>query len=343
MNGIVINPQNISLYSDHLAPLASILKMPYIVKDWEHACKVKKYYPDVTVLNSDEHIQSPDDLFEEYDCFIQPLFFNKKEFDAKQSTLYKSIRSIYCPHGYSDKPPIGTAEAHFDENLIYGDSMLDLYRYYETPEYLNNYTVVGNYRYEYYLKHRKFYDDIVGNEVFGQFPRKQSTILYAPTWKDIEDSSSFFGACDVILDGLPDTYNIVVKLHPNLFRDNKIQVRKIMEKYGCIDNVVILEEYMLVYPVLAGADIYIGDVSSIGYDFLIFDRPMFFLNKDAVDPSASRKYYLYRCGTKVCPKQYRDIFTIIDNVLKCDKDVFSSVRKNVYEYTFSKSGTLSNV
>ncbi len=44
-------------------------------------------------------------------------------------------------------------------------------------------------------------------------------------------------------------------------------------------NVVLIEDFPLVYPLLAATDIYLGDVSSIGYDFLMFNRPMFLSNK----------------------------------------------------------------
>ncbi len=335
MKSIVINPQNDRLYSDHLAPLASLLNIPYMVSDNDHADYIRRYYPSVQVLISQEHLSSPKDLFHSYDIMIQPLFFQREEFHQMIASVGKPVRSIYCPHGYSDKPPIDTSNAHVDMNLVYGDNMIDLYRHHHMSEYKQHIAFVGNYRSLYYQQHTAFYRDLITQEVSPKFSDDRTTILYAPTWKDNQNSSSFFIACETLIDALSSHYNLIIKLHPSLRRDHIDHVLHIVEKYGNKDGILIIDGYWPAYPILDYTDIYIGDISSVGYDFLTFNRPMFFIDKDNNASSNDRRYAIFSCGTVITPGQLHNILSILTHVLHDDDTCFSVARKQMYHYTFA--------
>ena len=121
------------------------------------------------------------------------------------------------------------------------------------------------------------------------------------------------------------------------------RVYEIVGKYEDKPNIVMLSDYPLIYPLAAACDLYIGDRSAVGYDFLAFNKPMFFLNQTGRDPASDRSVYLYRCGTVITPDRYDDIFGIIDATLPSDHERFGAVRKEVYDYTFGPERPFEDV
>ena len=63
-------------------------------------------------------------------------------------------------------------------------------------------------------------------------------------------------------------------------------------------------------------------MSSVGYDFLPFDKPMFFLNKQKRDPGLDRGLFLFRCGVEVLPEKFGELYSLIDKNLATDKERF---------------------
>ena len=61
-------------------------------------------------------------------------------------------------------------------------------------------------------------------------------------------------------------------------------------------------------------------MSSIGYDFLQFDKPMFFLNANQALP-------LHQCGASIDAETFD--FSLTDD--------FNREKKQLYQYTFEKS------
>ena len=92
----------------------------------------------------------------------------------------------------------------------------------------------------------------------------------------------------------------------------------------------------MIFPLLEVSSIYLGDMSSIGYDFLAFNRPMYFLNEHMLDPKADPRVFLYRCGVSIFPDNYHNVYEVIKNTLESDSFDFGKTRKQVYEYSFGK-------
>ena len=61
-------------------------------------------------------------------------------------------------------------------------------------------------------------------------------------------------------------------------------------------HVFLLSECPLVYPILALADVFLGDFSSVGYDALAFQIPLYFFPTE-------RPGRLYQCGQIIDPSK----------------------------------------
>jgi hypothetical protein len=96
-------------------------------------------------------------------------------------------------------------------------------------------------------------------------------------------------------------------------------------KYDNRRGVYFLNEFPAIYPLLEKVSAYIGDHSSIGYDFLYYDRPLYFLEKKEKAP-------LQECGRAV-----EDIKEL-EGWLKEDGKEFSEKRRELYCYAFGGSG-----
>lgn len=143
------------------------------------------------------------------------------------------------------------------------------------------------------------------------------TILYAPTWDDLENNCSFWSAFPHLAKRIPQNCHLLVKLHPNTVRKFEVELEVLFSRYKAHKNITFLDQSPPIYPLLSASSSYIGDMSSIGYDFLYFDRPMYFLNANSNLP-------LHRCGPAIDPKTF--IFS--------NTHSFSSIRKQTYGYTF---------
>ncbi len=130
---------------------------------------------------------------------------------------------------------------------------------------------IGNFRYRYFLKSKNFYDKL-------SLPRG---ILYAPTWEDSESHGSFWKMFPELANQIP---NLIVKLHPNTLRKYEARLEPLMGRYP--DR--FIPQIPPVYPILDRSDELICDMSSIGYDFLTFNRPIRFINRNVEFP-------LHRC------------------------------------------------
>lgn len=246
---------------DHLAPLCALESIPLILTDEKMADLARKFYPDLRVLLWDFRA-APERLVREVDTIIYttPRVLFDQIFYPAQALHGKRISTIFCPHGNSDKgrdAPL--MEGLRDEELIltYGPRIEAFLREKGVHVPIRR---VGNYRFSYYQKHRSFYTGLLP-------PKKRPQILYAPTWQDSENSSSFPHIWRQFLR-LPETFDWKIKLHPHLYRQYAGEIEELRV------SAALIEEFPPIYPLLDRADLLITDHSSVGYDFLVFNRPL---------------------------------------------------------------------
>jgi CDP-glycerol glycerophosphotransferase (TagB/SpsB family) len=218
------------------------------------------------------------------------------------------MQLIFCPHGQSDKglnapllAPFGTQDAV----LLYGDLLIEMLKTTNVWPSITRYALVGNYRLTYYLQNRQFMDDLVKKHIFSHLPQ-QPTLLYAPTWQDADESSSFFNEMFDLLRNLPSHWNLIIKPHPRLEEKTPAQFHKLLNYAEKHTNALIVTDFPFVYPILAQSNAYLGDFSSVGYDFLYFQKPMFFFSHPILKPGR-----LQTCGLLL--ENNKNPFSYIEN------------------------------
>lgn len=281
-------------YLDHLAPLCALMGIPLIVTDDKVATLAKTYYPDLQVIQW-EPFEAQAKLVSEFDqiiCCTPRLLFDQVFYFA-QAMQRKRVRTLWCPHGNSDKGRKSSfMEGLKDEEVLltYGKRMN---RFLEEKGVSGEKVCVGNYRLFYFEKHSDFYSKFIA--------KRGTTLLYAPTWQDGEKNSSFPDLWEQILR-VPTHWNLIVKLHPHLYSQFPQEIERMKRQAPA--HVQILEDFPPIYPLLDKVDLYIGELSSIGYDFLPFNRPMLLLNAD--NP----------LGNWITKEQYPQLFDVAANLIE---------------------------
>ncbi|MBN1915133.1 MAG: CDP-glycerol glycerophosphotransferase family protein [Parachlamydiales bacterium] len=305
---------------DHLAPLCHFLKIPLIIHDEKIYRLAQQQYVEVKFLYvpSTEVISFVMKEFESIiSCFPRIVF--EKEF--LPYCPLKTLRTIWCPHGFSDKgidTYLKKALAAERTILTYGNKGKKLLR-----DVAEKVLIVGNYRLGYFQKFSCFYEKIVQKML--PLNSRKKIVFFAPTW-DYQNSLFSFGPS--LLHSIPHEYHIVIKPHPNTFLHQ--DGWKIWSLEGQ-KNITLLEDFAPIYPLLQYSDIYCGDGSSIGYDFLHFNRPMFFFSdKISVHPSP-----LMTCGTLITPAHQNRLFFLMRKNMQTDRQKFSKIRRSLYNEVFA--------
>ena len=112
-------------------------------------------------------------------------------------------------------------------------------------------------------------------------------------------------------------------------------VAHIEERYKDKSNVVVLPLYPLIYPLLKRIDIYLGDFSSVGYDFLYYNRPMFFFEPKNRIKERSYSNHLHHCGVVIPEPSYSSLFTFMENHLEI-QETLKDARKRTYDDAYGE-------
>ncbi len=270
---------------DHIAPLAEWFQCPLFVTEELNDELAKRFYPQVTVHFTPDLEFRLGDIAKEFDILFECKYWQPHLKLLFQTLYKKEMRLVFCPHGQSDKgyqAPVLAPYALQDAILVYGNLMLDMLKELgiKAPEH----HIVGNYRLAFYQKYRTFYDSLV-----PRIDPSKKTLLYAPTWQDLDDASSFFRYGSKVISELPTDWNLLLKIHPLLKLRNPIQYDLLFDQIQK-PNLYWIDEFPPIYPILALADVYLGDASSVGYDFLYFEKPLYFFPTQ--NPGK-----LHACGT----------------------------------------------
>lgn len=134
----------------------------------------------------------------------------------------------------------------------------------------------------------------------------EKIILYAPTWREYGDRSSFFPFDDKNLEEL----NVFLEKQGSylLLRGHREEMERIASNYGQSKSYTrILPAHQELFPdaqrLLAHTDILITDYSSIYLDYLLLDKPMIFIPYDLAQYQSYRgflfNYDAHTPGAKV--------------------------------------------
>lgn len=307
---------------DHIAPLADLRQMPLIIEEERNFDLARKYYPMIPIRHMPDIEFRLGEIADEFDTLFECKYWAPHLKALFRELYQKEMRLVFCPHGQSDKgfqAPLLAPYALQDAVLLYGNLMIEMLKELGVWSSISQYEVVGNYRLKFYQKHRLFYDRLVSEEI--PLERSRMTLLYAPTWRDADDSTSYFKYGAELLSQLPSSWNLIIKPHPLLELRDPSYFYAIQALATKRENVIWLDEFPLVYPLLSIADAYLGDASSVGYDFLFFQKPLYFF-------PTRYKGRLQDCGQIIDPS--RNFFSQIDL-----SDRFKDEQKKLYSFAFS--------
>lgn len=307
-------------YIDHLAPFCTLYNLPLIVCDEIIAELCRQYYPGLSIIENDPlHLQ----LSTKIVC-CEPARLVQLAFPhAKIQQLF------WLPHGNSDK---GWKKPYFqalqsETALVYGQKMVDLLQAQKIQIPMIR---IGNFRLQYWKQHREFYDRMLDQTDW--FDRSKRIYLYAPTWEDVESNSSFWFFSSRLFEAVPKDCLLLVKIHPNMQRQNVAELERLRGKAAAYSAIRFIDLFPPIYPLLNRCNAYIGDMSSIGYDFLYWNRPMYFFNPHPEYSKTDPSLFLYRCGKEV-------FLDSIESIFRQEQDHLPllQLRKQIYDYTFDRS------
>lgn len=307
---------------DHIGPLAHSLRMPLFIEEEKNFTLSRHYYPMVETIHLPEIEYKLWFLAERFDALFECKYW-QPHLKRLFSDLYqKDMRLIFCAHGQSDKGfasrllhPYATQDAC----LIYGSLLKEMLQEMDISAEC---IYTGNYRASFYLENKEFYDALAEKEVFSRFPSTQLTLIYAPTWNDADGATSFFASASALCSLFPDHLNLIVKVHPLLEQRDPAQYYRIAHLIEQKPNRILISDFTPIYPLLARSDAYLGDYSSVGYDFLFFKRPMFFL----LNPTLP-KGKIHECG--IALNAVEDIFE------KLTQNPFIDKQETLYKRAFN--------
>ena len=240
-------------------------------------------------------------------------------------------RYIWLPHGQSDKgwkSPYFEALGGEDLLLVYGNRMREVL---QAKKIALPTISVGNFRWQFYQMHKNFYDNLM-LEHFGQ----KRFVLYAPTWDDSEQNGSFWKAFDLLIQAVPPHLHLLIKVHPNMQKTAPAKIERCRGVIEGMPNISFLDDFPPIYPLLDRSDAYIGDMSSIGYDYLRFGRPMFFVTEIKTDPTNNPSAHLMQHGTQIVYEEIPDLFDKISETKLDAYCPFDEIDPNILQQSIEE-------
>ena len=326
---------------DHLAPWCELLDLPLFLCDGPGQRDAARCYPNLKLAGVHD-VTTPPGLARMIAAVraLRPgvvLYSHLYDRTALRELFGAgrgSPRVVHCPHGFSEKrQDYARGITDQDVALLYGRYALDQLVALGVRSLSCAVVLTGNVRHAYYLAHRAFFRRQL-DRLATRDARRRRTILYVPTWNDAVGSSSFYSAFVPLAQNLPHEWRLIVKTHPHQEYEG-VEVDRLLAQCRGRDDIHVLRNSPLTFPLLDLADVYVGDMSSLAYDFLVFDRPMFFLNQTAGTIGDARDSRLFRCGTRIDPDRYADIYPIIERALPGDA-AYSGARAELYRYTHAE-------
>ncbi len=312
------------------------MDIPLIVTDLDAFEIAKEFYPQFQTSYIPIAELTLEYLASNFDAIYQCGKFWALELLPLFELFYqKKMRIVFCPHGNSDKGhalDVTQITLSHDIALIYGNQMEDQLKKTGAADQIKSLIKTGNLRLEFYQKHKDHFDRLAQKKIFSHFEGVKPFILYAPTWNTEESPTSFFNSTSILIEELSPKYHLIIKPHPLLEETHPAHFHHLLSKYENKKELLFLTDFPSIYPLLERTDIYIGDYSSIGYDFLAYDRPLYFLN-----PRKKEKTLLHACGFSV--EETKGIKAVLEKTT----DQFSKIRKETYKYAFGTRPNLKKV
>ncbi|SDB20522.1 CDP-Glycerol:Poly(glycerophosphate) glycerophosphotransferase [Flavobacteriaceae bacterium MAR_2010_188] len=248
------------------------------------------------------------------DYFHHELFKSRK--DAKKPKFLKFAHGA-PGRSYSFRKD----QADFDFQLLYSD-----FQFQELKKrgLLGEHPVVVGY---------PKVDSIVKTKI-SFFKNDNPVVVYNPHFSQPLSSWHYWG--QEILNFFLENkdFNLIFAPHINLFKHKGgLKPDLIDQKFYKPENIYIDlgSEKSVNMTYVNAADIYLGDVSSQVYEFIIKPRPCVFLNPTAADYKESIEFRFWKCG-----KVVSDLSNLSDALNKSQKDFneFKTIQQKITDENF---------
>ncbi|BAV64494.1 hypothetical protein [Sphingobium cloacae] len=222
----------------------------------------------------------------QFDAIVVP----ERTTTAIRHCLPRRTRLVFTPHGAGDRAiMLDPRDRHFDFVLVAGEK--------SEQRLLEARTIrPGHYAVNGYVKL-----DLMTRMQRNRAPlfdNGRPTVLYAPHFRRSLSSWDRFGRDIIRWFAGQDRYNLVVAPHVRLFADARQEEVDAVSQLAVPGKILIdlQSDRLFDMSYTAGADIYLGDVSSQVYEFLATPRPCLFLNAHGVDWRDDPDYLFWTLG-----------------------------------------------
>ena len=221
-----------------------------------------------------------------FDAIVVP----ERTTTAIRHFLPRRTRLIFTPHGAGDRAiMLDPRDRHFDFVLVAGEKSEQRLLEAGTIR-AGHYAVNGYVKLDLMARMQKTRAPLFDND--------RPTVLYAPHFRRSLSSWDRFGRDVIAWFAAQDRYNLVVAPHVRLFADaSQSEIEAVMRL--AVPGKILIDlqsDRLFDMSYTAGADIYLGDVSSQVYEFLATPRPCLFLNAHGVEWRGDPDYLFWTLG-----------------------------------------------
>jgi len=239
--------------------------------------------------------------------------------DINQGYLFdrrvnKKTMFVYTRHGLTSRSyPFNSIETtKFDLIYSHGQKCLDYhFKYFDYPN--TEFKIIGYQK----LDIVKLEDQ--NSEKF--FNNEKPIILYNPHFQP--EYSSWYKLGVEVLEYFynNEDYNLIFAPHINLFNKKGFaNIKSIPEKYFSKENIVIdlgsTNSINMKYTL--NSDLYLGDLSSQVYEFLLYPKPCIFINANNVDWKDDMVYNNWKLGKVI--DNTKDLNKLIESRKEWEND-----------------------
>lgn len=225
-------------------------------------------------------------LLSQFDALVLTDYFQKELLKARGDNKYP--RLLKFPHGAPGRSySYNIDQLQFDFQLLYGEFH---YQQFEEKGLLGPHPVIIGY---------PKLDAVASLPIRKFFDNDKPTILYNPHFSPPTSSWHSMGLDILEYFYNQDEFNLIFAPHINLFQhkggetSEAIPSKYFEAKHFYID---LGSEESVDMTYTRSADIFLGEVSSQVFEFILNPRPCIFINHDKVDYQDDGNFRFWKCG-----------------------------------------------